>query len=163
MTIFGKTASEYVAFTRPWVVLILVAGIARLALSLADVPNSTTKWISMSAVMGVGLIYYAVRTYTSGFGSYKQLLGVVAVPNLAAQTISMVAIAIAIFTGTGNVFTAPEYGFGSDGKTWTHFAAHLFIGTTAGTVSSWLFGCLVMFISKKLSARDRGTRAAVRA
>ena len=44
MTILGKRLSEYVAFSKPFLGLILVAGIARLALSLGGVPSSTAKW-----------------------------------------------------------------------------------------------------------------------
>ena len=74
MNIFGKRLSEYVAFSMPLVVLILVVGIGRLALSLAGLPNSEVKWLSITVVMWIGVFYYAVRIHTSGFGSYKHLL-----------------------------------------------------------------------------------------
>ena len=41
MIIFGKRLSEYVAFAKPVLVLIIAVGIIRLALSLSGVPNST--------------------------------------------------------------------------------------------------------------------------
>ena len=50
MTIFGKRLSEYVAFSKLFLGLILVVGIVRLALSLGGVPNSMVKWISINAV-----------------------------------------------------------------------------------------------------------------
>ena len=155
MTIFGKHLSDYRAFSRGLILAILVIGIARLALSLGGMPNSTTRWLSMSVVMWIGVVYYAVRVHTSGFGSYKQLLPVLALPNLVAQSIAIVAIAISIFTGVDNVFSAPEYSFGGDGKTWAHLAAHVFIGPTVGSLVPWIFGCLIMFIAKKLVASRR--------
>ena len=82
MTIFGKRLSEYIAFSRVFLILIFVVGIARLALSLGGVPNSTAKWLSMTAVAWIGVVYYSIRVNTSGFGSYKQLLPVVAAPEL---------------------------------------------------------------------------------
>ena len=155
MTIFGKRLSDYSAFSRGLILAILVIGVARLALSLGGMPNSTTRWLSMSVVMWIGVFYYSVRVHTSGFGSYKQLLPVLALPNLVAQSIAIVAIAISIFTGVDNVLSAPEYSFGGDGKPWAHLAAHVFIGTTVGSLVPWIFGCLIMFIAKKVVTSRR--------
>lgn len=163
MRIFGKELAEYIAFARVWIIVVLAVGLTRLALSLAGLPNESTKWISMTAVMWIGLVYYSVRVHTSGFGTYRHLLPVVAVTNLAFQAVSIIGIVIAIFTGNPNVFTAPEYAFGGDGKTWFHAGAHLLIGTTAGSLVPWLFGCLIMFVSTKLSPRGKHTGAAAQA
>ena len=72
MTIFGKRVSEYLAFAKIFLLLIAIVGIARLALSLAGVENATVKWLSISVLALLGLVYYAIRVHTSGFGSYKQ-------------------------------------------------------------------------------------------
>lgn len=58
---------------------------------------------------------------------------------------------IAIFTSNANVFSAPEYAFGGDGKTWLRVAAHLFIGTTIGSLVPWVAGCLFVFVLKRVS------------
>ncbi len=154
MTIFGKHLSEYIAFSRVFLILILVVGIARLALSLGGVPNSTAKWLSMTVVAWIGVVYYAIRVHTSGFGSYKQLLPVVALVNFVAQAIAIVGIVIAILSGTGNIFSAPEYAFGSDGKTWLHVGAHLVVGTTLGSLVPWLIGSVILFATRKLGRSD---------
>jgi hypothetical protein len=130
MTIFGKRLSEYFAFCKPFLGLILVVGIARLALSLGGAPNSTAKWLSITAVIWIGVVYYAIRVHTSGFGSYKQLLPICVLQSLAAQAVIVPGIILAIFTGKDNIYSAPEYAFGGDGKTWLHVGAHLVIGTT---------------------------------
>jgi hypothetical protein len=160
MTVFGKRLSEYVAFSKPFLILILVVGIARLALSLGGVSNSMAKWVSITGVIWIGVLYYSVRVHTSGFGSYKQLLPICFLHMATAQLVIVPAIILAIFTGTDNIYSVPEYAFGSDGKTWAHVAAHLFIGTTIGSLFSWLIGCIVMFITKKLSTGSAGTKAA---
>ena len=77
MSIFGKRLSEYVAFATPFLVFIAVVGLLRLALSLAGLDNSVVKWISVTVAIWIGVIYYSVKVYTSGFGGYKQLLPVV--------------------------------------------------------------------------------------
>jgi len=160
MTVFGKEISEYVAFAKIVIGLVLIVGVLRLALSLGGVPNGTTKWLSMSAVVWLGVVWAGIRVVTSGFGSYKQLLPVVFFMNLAAQVVAIVAILIAIGTAKDNIFSAPEYAFGGDGKTWAHAAAHTFVGTTVGTFVYWLMGSLVMFITKRVAGPNRsGERA----
>ena len=155
MVIFGKRLSEYAAFCRVFLILIAVVGLTRLAMSLGGVPNSTAKWFSMTALAWIGVIYYSIHIHTSGFGSYKQLLPVIALLNITAQVIAIIGIAIAMFTGTDNIFSAPEYAFGADGKSWLHLGAHVFIGTTFGSLLPWVVGCGVLAITRKLSRSDR--------
>jgi hypothetical protein len=162
MTIFGKRPSEYVSFARLFLGLILVTGVARLALSLGGFPNSTVKWISITAVMWIGVLYYSIRVHSSGFGSYKQLLPICVLQMCAAQVIIVPAIALGILTGHDNIFTAPEYSFGADGKTWFHVGAHLLFGMTVGSLVSWLTGCCIMFAAKKLNTRNKGVKVAAR-
>jgi hypothetical protein len=164
MTIFGKRLSEYFAFCKPFLGLILIVGIARFALSLGGVPNSAAKWLSITVAIWIGVLYYAIRVHTSGFGSYKQLLPICFLLSLTAQVVIVPAIVLAIFTGADNIYSIPENFFGNDGKTWLHVAGHLFIGgTTLGPLMGWLFGCAIMFATKKLVARDKDAKATARA
>jgi hypothetical protein len=117
MTVFGKPAFAYVAFSKGVALLILVVGIARLALSLSGVPNSITRWLTMNGVFFLGLFYLAIRVHTTGFGTYKHLLPALFVPSVALHTVAITGIVIGIITGHDNVFTAPEFAFGGNGKT----------------------------------------------
>jgi hypothetical protein len=162
MTIFGKRLSEYVAFCTPFLGLILVVGIIRLVLSLAGAPNSTARWLSMTAVGWIGTLYYAVRVYTSGFGSYRHLLPIYVLQALATQLIVVPSIVLAILTGRNNIYSSPEFAFGGDGKTWVHVAAHLFLGTTIAPLIWWLVGSVIMFISRKLATKGADPRATAR-
>jgi hypothetical protein len=153
--IFGKRLSDYAAFCRVFLILIAAIGIIRLALSLGGVPNATAKWLSMTVAVWIGVIYYSLRIHASGFGSYKQLLPIVALLNITAQVIAIIGIAIAMFTGNDNIFSAPEYAFGADGKTWLHLGAHVFIGTTIGSLLPWLIGCVFLAVTRRLSNSDR--------
>jgi hypothetical protein len=163
MNIFGKRLSEYVAFSMPFLGLILVVGIVRFGLSLAGVPNSAVKWFSITAVMWIGVLYYAVRIHTSGFGSYKHLLPICVLQSLVSEVIIVPGIILAIITGHDNIYSAPEYSFGSDGKTWVHVAAHLGLGATIGPLVGWLVGCLIMFATKRLMSRSKDAQVAMRA
>jgi hypothetical protein len=151
MIIFGKAFSKYVRFSVLFLILIAAAGITRLALSLSGVPNQTAKWFSMTGLMWIAVIYYSIRIHRTGFGSYKHLLPVFVLLNLVSQTIVIAGIALAIFTGNANIFSAPEYAFGADGKTWTHVAAHAFIGTTMGSILPWAVGCGILAITRKVA------------
>jgi hypothetical protein len=159
MKIFGKSLSEYLSFQKYILLLILIVGLARLFLSLAGVMDSTTKWLSISVVSLIGLIYYAIRVHTTGFGSYKQLLPLIFIQNLLAQGITILGIIIAIYTGKDNVFSAPEYSGGTDGKTWLHVFAHLVVGLVLGPLAGWLIASIIMFVVKKV-APQRGSRRA---
>jgi len=78
MNIFGKSLSEYVKFEKLFLGLVLIVGLARLILSLLGVANSADKFLSLTALLLIGMLFYSVSVYTSGFGSYKQLLPVIA-------------------------------------------------------------------------------------
>jgi hypothetical protein len=164
MTVFGKRVSEYFAFCKPFLGLIIAVGLARLALSLGGVPNSTAKWLSITAVVWLGVLYYAIRVHTSGFGSYKQLLPICFMLSLSAQVVIVPSIILAIFTGHDNIYSIPENFFGNDGKSWLHVAGHLFIGgTTLGPLMGWIVGCGFMFVAKKLSGKEKEVDAPAQA
>ena len=150
MTIFGKPLAEYVAFAKLFLILIPLVGLLRLGLSLEGMPNSTVQWFSMTALGFIGMVYFAIRVHTTGFGSYKQLLVIVAMQNLMAQIVAIIGILLAIVTGVGNIFSAPEFSFGGQNP-WLHLAAHVFIGTTVGSLVPWAIGSLILAVTRKMS------------
>jgi hypothetical protein len=150
MTIFGKPLGEYVGFAKVFLILIPLVGLLRLGLSIEGMPNSTVRWFSMTALGFIGMAYYAVRVHTTGFGSYKQLLVIVALQNLMAQMVAIVGILLAIVTGVGNIFSAPEFSFGGVNP-WVHLAMHVFVGTIAGSLFPWAIGSLILAVTRKVS------------
>jgi hypothetical protein len=151
MTIFRRDLTEYVAFCKPFLILIFITGAARLAMSLGGIPNDSAQWVSTTAIAWIGVLYYSVRVHTSGFGSYKQLLVICALLNLVGQVIAIAAIVLAIVTGTNNIYSAPEYAFGADGRTWLHAGAHVLIGIPAGSLVAWAIGSLILFATRKFT------------
>jgi hypothetical protein len=116
MRIFGKSASEYFGFQKVILWLIVIVGVSRLALSLAGVPNSSAKWLSITAVIVVGAVYCTMKVHMTGFGSYKHLLPLCYTGALS-QMIVAASIVLAILTNRDNIFSAPEYSGGGDGRT----------------------------------------------
>src|SRR5215813_14383818 len=159
MTIFGKPLSEYFAFSKPFLGLILFVAIGRLALFFAGAPNSTARWLSVTVVIWLGVVYFGIKVYTSGFGSYKQLLPICYLMSITAQLVIVPSIILAILTGHDNVYSIPENFFGNDGKSWLHVVGHIFIGgLSLGPLMSWLFGSIIMFVTKKVTAREKETK-----
>lgn len=156
MTIFGKQVSEYIAFQKGILWLIVAVAVGRLGLSLAGVPNSTAKWLSVTVVGLLGLVYYAIRVHTAGFGSYKELLPLLAIQNLITHGIVALAIVLAIFTHQDNIYTAPEFSGGGDGKTWSHVGAHVVLGGIVSTLLGWLIASGIMYMTKKIAGGSKG-------
>jgi len=142
---FGKSLSDYIAFSKLFLILIPVVALTRLALSLAGLPVSSVRWVSVTAVFWVGVVYYAIRVQRTGFGSYKQLLAIYLLQSFVMEVVITAAIALAIFTGVDNIYSVPEYAFGADGKTWAHAGAHLVVGTIASALVPWAVGSLILF------------------
>lgn len=151
MRIFGKSFSEYVRFQKVILWLIVIVGVGRLALSLSGVPNSTAKWVSITAVIVVGAVYCTMKMHTSRFGSYKHLLPVLVIQDALSQLIVAASIVLAILTHKDNIFSAPEFSGGSDGKNWGHVGAHLAVGFVIAPLVFWIIGCLILLVLKKVA------------
>jgi len=150
---FGKTLAEYLRFQRVILALIVLAWAVRLALSLAGVPNASARWFSVTAVLLVGVVYYGVAVYRKGFGSYKQLYPLMLIQGVVGEGLVALAIVLAILTSRDNIYTAPEYSGGGDGKTWLHVGAHLILGVVIGPLVTWAVGSLVMLVTRKVAPR----------
>ena len=150
---FGKSVSQYLAFQKVILGLILVAFVVRLGLSLSGTPNESAKWISVTSVLLLGVVFYGVAVHTSGFGSYKQLYPLLLFQSLLGEGLVALAIVLAIVTGRDNIYTAPEYSGGGDGKNWTHVVAHLVVAAVILPLVSWAIASVVMFVAKKAAPR----------
>jgi hypothetical protein len=149
----GKTVAQYLGFQKLILALIALAWLVRLTLSLTGVPNATAKWISVSAVLLFGIFYYGVAVYTSGFGSYKQLYPLMLFQSLLGQGLVALSVVLAIVTSRDNIYTAPEYSGGGDGKNWLHVVAHLALAVVILPLVSWAIGSLVMLVTRKVVPR----------
>jgi len=151
MRIFGKSIHEYVNFEKGFLILVVVVGLARLVLSMGGVANSVDRFLSLSVLLLLGMLFYSVRVYTSGFGSYLQLLPVLWLQWITAQSIIILGIVIAIAGGKDNIFSAPEFSPNhQSGRTLQHALAHVVVMIVVPVIL-WLVGCIIMFITKKIA------------
>jgi hypothetical protein len=151
---FGKTVAQYLGFQKVVLAVIVLAWLVRLTLSLSGTPNATAKWISVTVVLLLGVLYYGVAVHTRGFGSYKQLYPLVLFQSVLGEGLVALAVALAIVTGRDNIYTAPEYSGGGDGKNWLHVGAHLVLGAVVLPLVSWGVGSLVLLVTKKVAPRS---------
>lgn len=157
MKIFGKSLTEYVRFEAGFLIAVLVVGLARLGLSLFGMPVSTVKFFSMTVIFLSGMVYYSITVHTSGFGSYKQLLPVLALPVILGNCIIIGSIIAAILTGKDNIFSAPEFSPGRvDGKNWGHVGGHVVAAIVIPLVL-WGVGSLIMLVTKKVAGTRQQT------
>ena len=148
---FGKRLSEYVAFQKGWLALIVVVGVTRLVLSLAGAPNTTTRFLSMNVIVWLAALYCGAVVHTRGFGSYRQLLPLHILQTVAMQAISALGILVSI-AGYPNVFTAPEFSFNAQSQ-WVHLLSHLTVGILAPPLLLWAGSSLVLLVTRKASSR----------
>jgi hypothetical protein len=151
---FGKTVAQYLGFQKVVLALIALAFLVRLVLSMAGTPNSVARWSSVTVVLLAGVVYYGVAVYRTGFGSYRQLYPLMLFQSLLGEGLVALAIVWAILTGADNIYTAPEYSGGGDGKNWMHVVAHLVIAAVVLPLVSWGVGSLVMLVTKKAAPRS---------
>jgi hypothetical protein len=148
MRIFGKTFGDYLRFATGVVALVVVVGVARLALSMAGVPVSAVRFVSVTTMALLGVLYFGVMTHTSGFGSYRQLLPLMVITLGAASWVSGCAVVLAMATGRDNIYSIPEYAGGQDGKTFFHAFAHFFIAPFVAGLIAWGLSSIVMLVTK---------------
>lgn len=160
MRIFGKSLSDYVRFQWLGLVAIAVVALLRLALSLAGVPNTSVRWLSATAVVFICTLVYSARVHTAGFGGYKQVLPLVWLQSVTLNVIVIGAIVLAMGTGQDNIFTAPEFSGGGEGKVWGHVLGHVVFGLVIAPLILWGLGSLALLVARKLAPRPGATRAA---
>jgi len=154
MRIFGKTVGDYLRFAAGVVALVVVVGVARLALDLGGVPVSSVRFVSVTTMALLGVVYLGVRTHTSGFGGYRQLLPLMVITLGSASWVSGAAVVLAIATGTDNIYSIPEYSGGQDGKTFFHAFAHFFIAPFVAGLVAWGLASIVMLLTKAVTRAE---------
>jgi hypothetical protein len=150
---FGKKLADYVRFQSWILALIVVVGLARLGLSLGGVENASAKWLSITAVLLLGVLYYGVAVGMTGFGGYKQLYPLLLIQSVVGQLIIILGIVIGITTGHSNIFTAPEFGppAGGGGMAWTHVLGHVVVGMGIFPLVFWAIASLVLLVTRALA------------
>jgi hypothetical protein len=116
-----------------FIAAILAVGVIRFVLSVAGLPNSTVKYVSMSVVILVGTIYFALATPTHK-GRLKDAYLLI----LPYLVVEVLALGYTWATGHQTIFHAGEYSLGYG------IAAHTIGHLVGGLTWEPLFLFLVM-------------------
>src|SRR4030095_16127538 len=108
---------------RLFILAILVIGTVRFALTLSGFPNTFVKYVSMTAIMVGGLLYYAVVTQ-----SHKERLKASYLLVLPYMIVEVAALGYVWASRNPTIFHAPEYSFGLPVE--YHWLGHLVGGVT---------------------------------
>jgi hypothetical protein len=108
---------------RFFIVAILAMGAIRFVLTLLDLPNSTVRFASMTAVMVVGAIYLALTTKTEVERLKAAFLLV-----LPYMVVEVLALGFTWISGRPTIFHTADYSFGT--TIGIHTVGHLVGGLT---------------------------------
>src|SRR5205809_6527744 len=109
----AKTRGDMGKTTKAFIVAIAVMGIVRFILDANGVPKDVVKYFSMSAIMVIGSLYFAIATAT-----HKERLKASYLLVMPYMTIEVLALGYTWASGHQTIFHAAEYSMG------TSIAAH---------------------------------------
>ena len=148
---FGHKIGEYIRFQRWILALIVLVFAVRLGASLAGRPNEEIRWISMSAVGAVALIYVAVAVHTKRFGSYKQLFGLLLISECPLSHSDCVSDSPWHCLPVRTTYSPlPSTLAARTERTGCMFWLTL-LGGFLNAVVGWLFGWLILLITRKVA------------
>jgi hypothetical protein len=122
-----------------FIAAIAVMGVIRFALTMAGLPNSVVRFASMTVIMMVGLVYFAVVSMT-----HKERLKAAYLLVLPYMIVEVLALGFSWATGRQTIFHAQEYSFGMGIA--AHTIGHLIGGLTWEPLSMFLVMELVWLI-----------------
>jgi hypothetical protein len=92
---------------RAFIAAIFLMGGLRFGLTVADMPNNTVRFFSMTAIIVCGMLYFAVATNT-----HKERLKAAYLLILPYMIVEVAALGYTWASGRPTIFHAPEYSFG---------------------------------------------------
>ena len=159
---FGKPLAYYLRLQAPALIAILLVFLIRLTMSIAGVPDSAGKVLSVTLVLFLALPYYALLAKREGLG-YRHLYAMGLIQSLFSQTLVALAIILGTLLARDNIYTIPEFypgasagpssPFPADGKNWMHAAAHVvFAGLLVLPIISWAVSSVCLFIARRVKS-----------
>jgi hypothetical protein len=118
---------------------IVAMGMIRFALTMTGLPNSLVRFASMTVIIAVGLLYFAIVSPT-----HKERLKAAYLLILPYMIVEVAALGYTWISGHPTIFHAQEYSFGTDIK--VHTIGHLVGGLTWEPLSIFLVMEIVWFI-----------------
>ena len=118
-----------------FIVAIAVMGVVRFILDASGLPKDVVKYFSMTAIMIIGSLYFAIATAT-----HKERLKASYLLIMPYMTVEVIALGYTWATGHQTIFHAAEYSMGT--SIGVHTLGHLIGGFT--------WEPLIGFVAKEL-------------
>jgi hypothetical protein len=134
---------------KAFITAIALMGVVRFALDYYGVPKEVVKYFSMTAIMIVATVYFAVTTNT-----HKGRLKASYLLVLPYMVIEVLALGYTWQTGRDTIFHAEEYSFGVD--VGPHTIGHFVGGLTWEPLTVFLVMEIIWFVYTRFRGGRRG-------
>ena len=155
MRISGRPLIEYIRFLAPLFGLIAAIWALRLLTSAVGVPPGVVRLFSVTVTNSVCILLAVLLIHVRRFGGYSSVVTAVFLLVFWEQFLIIAAIAFAFFTGTGNIFTAPEYS-GRTTSLLAHIIGHVTFGIGIETLLGAGMGCLLFWLIRRMVPVESG-------
>jgi succinate dehydrogenase hydrophobic anchor subunit len=150
---------EHVRLLLPLFVFLLVVWLLRLLLAAAGASLSVSRVFSVTTASAVAVFLAVLLIHFHGFGGYANVVTTSLLLNAWSQILIVIAILVAVATGTENVYTLPEFSVpGDDPLHLRHIFGHLTFMLGLGTLFGSGVGCLMLWFLR-LMVPMRGEKA----
>jgi hypothetical protein len=120
----------------------------RIVLYAADAPHLVMRWCSVTVAGAACIMLAGFLIHVRRFGSYPNVVLATFLIECCQQLLIIAAIAFSVFTGTQNVYSAPEFA-GHHGQV-AHILGHLTFGLGFGTLFGSAMACLLLWLLRRL-------------
>ena len=145
----------HVRMLQPLFGLIAAVWLLRLILAEAGSPPWIVRLTSVSVAAAAALFLAVLLIHFRGFGGYPSVVMSAFLLTAWEELLIVAAVAAAVFTGTTNIYTAPEYSMTiPDPRHVKHIYGHLTYGVGLGTLAGAAMGSLLLWLLRSLVPRQ---------
>jgi hypothetical protein len=150
MNMCGRGLRDHVRLLAPLFGFITVVWALRWALDAAGVSPGLVRAFSVTGATSLAVLIAVWLIHTRGFGSYPNVVVASLLLVVFEQVIIVAAIAFAVVSKIGNVFTKAEFSRPDDPNHVKHILGQLTFGIGAGILLGAATGCLMLWLLRKL-------------
>ena len=151
MKVGGHGMREHNRLPRPLFVVIAAVWLLRLIVAAAGFPGWLLLIVSVTIATAVAIMLAVVMMHFRNFGGYPNVVVASFLLNIWAQILIIAAIAFAVLTDIGNIYTAAEHTVpGHDPHHINHMYGQLTFGIGTGTLVGAAGGCLLLYLLRVL-------------
>ena len=156
MKVCGYRLRDHIRLLVPLFALLTGVWALRLILAAAGAPIGLTRYASLTVMGPAVVLLAALLMHERRFGSYTNVVLASFLLNAWAELLIVAAITFTRVTGMQNIYTAPEFSMpGHDPSQVRHIVGHLTFGIGFGTLVGAAEGCLLLWLLRKLTPKDR--------